>query len=404
MRVLTFAPMPFVANGRRTFDGGLTVFYESLLPRLAGLGHEVTVIADAPAATPGERRASLAWNVAGLVVDGFVYEHRSSQVPPTSAYRRETSARIRAAFERQLGHARPDVVLIGREVVTLYALELCEQARVPTLVVAHGPTADALAARRYPPELHDELCARLARVDRVVAVAEHVAASLRSVGLTRVSTIPNVVDADRFRPAPKDARLAARLGIAADDVVVAHVSLLRPWKRPADLVDSAARVVAAEPRCLYLVVGTGPCRAEMEERVRGAGIAARFRWTNAVPHDEVPAYLNLADVVVHPSEREGFPLVYREAQACGRALLVSDIAPAREAIDPDRTGVVFPLGDVGALAEATLALVRDPERRGRLGAAARDVVAGTSVDAWAGAYEAALAAACEEHRTRSGSA
>jgi glycosyltransferase involved in cell wall biosynthesis len=390
LRILALAPLPYLSGGRPAFHGGGTVFHAGLLPRLARLGHTVRVLADAPAARQGESRAGLAWEVPGLSVEWFAYEHRSSQLPPTSAYRRETRSRLRALVERECGRARPDVVLVGRDSVLPHVLDACCEHALPTLVVAHGPLVAALEADSYPGELHREIVAVLRRVDRVVAVGEHVATSVRRFGVTRVETIRNVVDAARFRPMPGDPELRAELGIGAMQVVVGHVSVLRPWKRPFDIVDSAARVIAEEPGCVYLVVGDGPCRSAMQERVRSAGLDASFRFTGEVAHDDVPRHLALMDVVLQPSEREGLSLVYRETQACGRALLASDIPSAREVIESGKTGLLVRTGDAGELAESTLRLVRDPALRRRLGEAARTAAQREDTGPWAAAYVAAL--------------
>jgi hypothetical protein len=69
---------------------------------------------------------------------------------------------------------------------------------------------------------------------------------------------------------------------------------------------------------------------------------------------EVPRYLNLADLVVTPSETEGLSRVYLETQACGRVLIASDIPAAREVVEPGHTGLLFPRGDPAALAAAIL--------------------------------------------------
>jgi glycosyltransferase involved in cell wall biosynthesis len=58
----------------------------------------------------------------------------------------------------------------------------------------------------------------------------------------------------------------------------------------------------------------------------------------------VPDYINLADVVVMPSEREGQSLVYLEAQACGKLIVASDIPAAREVITDGETGLLFERG------------------------------------------------------------
>ncbi|MGI5530286.1 DUF3492 domain-containing protein [Streptomyces syringium] len=76
-----------------------------------------------------------------------------------------------------------------------------------------------------------------------------------------------------------------------------------------------------------------------------------------------------ASVVLLAGAADGFPAPLVEAMLCGRATVSPDVGVVREVIGG--TGPVVPPGDARALAEAALALLRDPERRARLGAAAR---------------------------------
>lgn len=390
LRVLALAPLPYESEGRPAFHGGGTVFYASLLSGLARRGHSISVIADAPPARPGERRSGIASPEARLQIHWFAYDHYSSVRQPSLETRRVLRARVGVLLEKHLRESPADLVLIGREVVLPYAVDVCRQRGVATAAIAHGPAVGELDVGGYPRDLREDLIHSLCAVDRVVAVAGHVAAALRRLGVERIDTIPNMIDPQQFRPRATDEARMRALGIPSDALVVAHVSVLRPWKRAADVVESAEIVLRSETRCVYLVVGDGPCRAELEEQVRRRGLERAFRFTGEVRHADVPALLASSDVVVQPSEREGAPLVYREAQACGCALVASDIPAAREAIVHRRTGLLFPVGDVAKLASTTLEVVCDAGLRRRLGDAAREEASRHSIDAWLEDYERAL--------------
>jgi len=359
LNIVALAPLPFLQNDSPSFAGGGTIFYVELLPRLARLGHRIRVIADAPPAVRGTQRSGLASDSPNLFVEWFAYEHRSSLKPPTPAFRKRTSAQIQRVFERFVAEQRPDAVLIGREVVSLYMLGLCQQYGLPTVLISHGVAIAALLRGVYPSGLARELVEHLQQIDAVVAVASHIEDMLRRLGVTRVQTIRNIADPTTFRPQPKDAALLQALRIAPAQPVVGHVSVLRPAKRTADIVDSAALVLRARPDVVYLVVGDGPCRGDVEERARQRGLLSRFRFVGEVAHEQVPRYVNLCDLVLLPSEREGLALACLEIQACGRVILASDIPGAREAIVDGETGVLFPTGDVSVLAAETVRLIED---------------------------------------------
>jgi glycosyltransferase involved in cell wall biosynthesis len=193
-----------------------------------------------------------------------------------------------------------------------------------------------------------------------------------------------------FRPRSKDPRLLRKLRIPVDDAVVGHFSSLQPVKRPLDVVESAAFVLRSHPACCYLVAGAGPCRPEMERLAHQRGIGGQFRFVGRIEHALVPRYMSLCDLVVLPSERESFSLVYREAQACGRVIVASDIPAAREAIEPGRTGALFRRGDPRDLATVTLRLLRNRARRRRIAANARASVAKQTLLNWTREYAEVL--------------
>jgi glycosyltransferase involved in cell wall biosynthesis len=107
------------------------------------------------------------------------------------------------------------------------------------------------------------------------------------------------------------------------------------------------------------VAGDGP----LADRVRGEGVRALgFR-------EDTARLLAASDLFVLPSAREGLSLALLEAMGHGLPCVVSDDPGNREAVGD--AGVVHPVGDAPALAEALAALAADPDKRARLGAAAR---------------------------------
>ena len=102
--------------------------------------------------------------------------------------------------------------------------------------------------------------------------------------------------------------------------------------------------------------------------------------------------MRLADLVAMPSGSEGQALVHLEAQACARVLLASDIPAAREVIEPGRTGLLFPAGDVSALTDATLRAAHDPALRTLIGCQARERVRVHALPDTVATYEQTLAA------------
>jgi glycosyltransferase involved in cell wall biosynthesis len=110
------------------------------------------------------------------------------------------------------------------------------------------------------------------------AQAKHVALVLRQLACRSVEIIPNAVDLQQFSPTLRDDTLAREFAIRNDDIVVAHISNMKPMKRPLDIINSAERALQQDSRLLYLMVGDGPCRASIEETCQEKRISNRFRF------------------------------------------------------------------------------------------------------------------------------
>jgi len=301
------------------------------------------------------------------------------------AYRREQGVRVRQAVVGEIARDRPDVLVTSNTSMAVHVPEFQTAHDVPCVLIVHGPTVLGMVAGTVPADR--DLLSGLRQTDRLVAVAPHLARTLRRLGLDDGCVIENPVDVRRFAPRPKAPDLMEALAVTQEDLVVAHVSRLGSVKRPLDIVLSAERALRTHPRLLYLILGDGPLRAAMQEACARRGLTPRFRFVGRVDHAVVPTYLNLADVVVMPSESEGQCLVYLETQACGRVLLASDIPAAADVVTDGETGLLFRKGDVSHLAARTLEAAADPRLRETIGARAREAAEAHALDTVVTSYE-----------------
>jgi glycosyltransferase involved in cell wall biosynthesis len=145
---------------------------------------------------------------------------------------------------------------------------------------------------------------------------------------------------------------------------------LQRWKGPQDLLEAFAR--ADVPNSYLVYAGDGPERSNLEGRATELGIAQRVRFLGFVNQSQLPAAYSAADLFVLPSLFEPFGLVVNEAMLCGLPVAVSDRVGAKfDLVLPGENGYVFPAGDVEALACILREILPDPEKRARMGAAAR---------------------------------
>ena len=385
MRILYVGTLP-------PHQGGSAISCGELLVGLAGRGHSVIAIAPI---TEEAAAAGRAFDGAHpeLIITRFPVPYFTSNPlsPEPEDYRSSITGHLERLLPGAIARDQPDVMLVGRESFAWTAPGIARRHGVPVVQRLAGTATRALIEGLYPAPLAGELREQFSRADAVVTPGRQLAVALKEdLGLAGVKVIPTGIDLHRFRPIPRDPLLADRWAIAPGDIVVAHVSNLKPVKRAIDVVRSAALALPRDRRLVYLIVGDGQTRSNLEQASHELGLADRVRFTGWRPYEDVPAYLSLADVVAMPSDFEALARVYLETQASGRVLIASDIPAAREVIRDGETGLLFPRGDVDALAAVTLRAAQDPALRERIGRAARAQAEGYSPVRLLDSYEALL--------------
>ena len=324
--------------------GALVVTGDSFVPR-RGVGiHGEPVVRASPSlrSTVPARARSLAgyWARRWLTAAGFLW--LVARVRPTVAHFHYVSNEEypwMVALARRLGL---------RVVATCHGSDLSEEAlRPPADVVVRDVVhaADAVTVvsgelaeihDRLYPELHD-----------------------------RMTCIPNGATLtvwDATRRAPPDAER---------DVDLLFIGTFYPFKGVDLFVDTLVRALPRRPGARAVIIGDGPLRPEVERKLAEAGLTDRVTLLGFVPRDEVPGYLRRARMLVVSSRFEGQPLVVIESLVSGTPVVAFDVGGLRELVDDGATGVIVPYLDVGALADAIVALHGDDERRAAMTAAAR---------------------------------
>ena len=202
-----------------------------------------------------------------------------------------------------------------------------------------------------------------------------------------IRVAPNGVD-PRFSPG----------GARSTTPTVAAVGRLMPQKGFDRAIRALARAHEAEPGFEAVIVGDGPSRAELETQVDGLGARSWIRFTGRVDDDALVDHYRSAWLVVNASLREGWGLTLTEAGACGTPAVASRIPGHDEAVVDGATGLL--VDGEEQMAAAVVELLRDDERRERLGQAAR---AHAAHHTWANSARIvleALAADAERRRRR----
>jgi len=207
----------------------------------------------------------------------------------------------------------------------------------------------------------------------LIAVTDRVRRDVLARGIgspDRVVVVPLGLDLDPLLAAPaRRGELRAELGLAPAVPLVGIVARLVPVKAHETFLQAARAIAPVRPDAVFLVVGDGERRAELEEAVRTAGLDARVRFLGwRADLDRLYADL---DVVVLTSKNEGSPVALIEAMAAGRPVVSTRAGGVEDVVIDGETGVVVPVGAAAAVARAVVDLLEDPARAERLGTAAR---------------------------------
>jgi glycosyltransferase involved in cell wall biosynthesis len=279
-----------------------------------------------------------------------------------------------------LRNTRPDVVVVSgwSTFASQAAVAWCRRHGVPYVLLVESNERDARPGwRRAVKSAVVPPVVRGAAEVLVVGTAARESMLARGVEAERISVVANTIDVERFARKtdelkPRRAEFRAEVGIADGDVAVLCVARLVPEKG----LDTLVRAIAAagHPRLVLLLAGSGPERERLAALAAGQGV--RLVLLRDTPWERIVERYVLADVFALLSRHEPWGVVVNEAAACGLPLVLSDrVGAAFDLLEDGRNGVLVPVDDVGAAAEAILGLAADAEQRRAMGAASREIVA-----------------------------
>jgi glycosyltransferase involved in cell wall biosynthesis len=192
----------------------------------------------------------------------------------------------------------------------------------------------------------------------------------------KIKVMPQLgVDEKLFTPRSQP-ELAAKLGIYQGEFVVGFVGRFVPEKGLLTLLQ--ALIVLRDYPWKLLLLGRGELRDTLVKIIEENNLQERVIMVESVPHNQVPNYINLMSTLVLPSEttskvktltsvgwKEQFGHVLIEAMACQVPVIGSNSGEIPHVIGD--AGLIFPEGDIQALANCILQLRQNPDLAQRLG-------------------------------------
>jgi len=185
----------------------------------------------------------------------------------------------------------------------------------------------------------------------------------------QVVTVINGVNTAAFRPGNKVGTLRQQLGIAAESIVIGHVARLAPIKNQILLIDAFAAFQRQVEDAHLIIVGDGPERASLEQRIRELSIETSAHLVGTFD-DTAPLYREF-DVFVLCSRAEGTSMSILESMASGVSVVATEVGGNPALLDAGSCGLLIPSENKDALVAALARLSMNETERAAFARAGR---------------------------------
>ena len=245
---------------------------------------------------------------------------------------------------------------IPHAISALLAREICSYP-FRTITTVHGTDTRLVG---LDPSYRPITKLGLERSDAITAVSHHLAeATRKDFSLScPVDVLPNFVDTNRFQRHKLPACYRGNFA-HPNEALLVHISNMRPVKRILDII-RAFSIIHQHIAARLVLIGDGPERMPAERLACELGISDRITFTGNMSHIE--NVLAVSDIFMLASEVESFGLAALEALACSVPVVAYHIGGIPEVVVNGHSGLLVPLYDTEALANAALEYLMDPER------------------------------------------
>jgi len=287
------------------------------------------------------------------------------------------SVRLFRALRQQAAERRPGVIYC-RPIVSLVPLIAARLLKAKLICEVNGdPYEGAGMFRRLVMRLVYSIT--YTRADHIVVLTgrlKYAVMNTYHIVSQKISVLESAAESDVFFPKDRG-RCRQSVGLDPAAFVAGFIGTLMPYQGIHYLIEAMPFILEAVPHAHLLIVGEGMMRETWETEVFLKDLKEQVTFTGQVSYSDAPIYINAMDVCLAPLDSlrgEASPLKIYDCLACGRPMVVSDISPLKDLLDRAQGIVRVRPDDPKALADAVIALARDPEQRSRLGAAGRTFI------------------------------
>ena len=338
---------------------------------LAARGHDITLITG-PAFGPEGQLFEQTKNqkYKTIIVDKL--RRQISPVLDIAAYRE---------IKRLLEKIRPDIVHTHSAKAGILGRFAAYQLRNWPKIVhsVHG-----LAFHEYQNKLLNKFYiavekAAAKKTDAFISVADAMTQKSLAAGIGRAEqyiTAYSAIEEDDFlNPISEQKRgqFRKKYDIPDDAIVLVTIARLFHLKGHKYIIESAKELAERFDNCIWLFVGDGILKDQLQRQIAAYGLSDKFRFTGLLPVQQMPLVIQSSDILVHCSLREGLARVLPQALLCGKAVISFDIDGAAEVVNPD-TGRLIEPQNVEQLTDACAELLANTKLRTELGKSGREFV------------------------------
>ncbi len=260
---------------------------------------------------------------------------------------------------RALRKIKPDIVHAQSLISGMPALLSNKLLKTPYVIYGRGSDV-------YLPDWFTKLTAKtiLKNASAVIALTEHMKAAMQAIYSRDIVVVPNGINLR------EDTGGQSERGNPGKRIL--FVGRLHPVKGTRHLLGAMSIVHRDMPEAKLILVGDGEERENLESLTDSLGIRECVEFAGKVPHERIQDCMNQAEVFVHPSLSEGFPVTIIEAMACGLPIVATNVGGIPNIVEEGVNGYLVNAKSPDEMAERILFLLQNDEMRERMSANNRE--------------------------------
>lgn len=327
---------------RNPLGGGAEVHFHEIFKRIVRQGHEVTLLSCAHPDLPQHEI------IDGIQVVRHGPRHLFNYVVPW--------------LYRNQSRGQPfDIVVDDINKIPFYTPLY---VRKPLIGIVHHLFGSSIFKESILPialyvRFAESLIPRIYRNVPLAVVSESTRQELIQKGFNSAALylVGNAVDHEAYPYRPE---------LRSPQPMIGYFGRIKKYKSVDHLIRAFAMVIQVIPTARLLIVGDGDYLSVLQKLVKQLKLEQVAHFTGAINHKEKIEYLNRMWLAVNPSPKEGWGLTVIEANCCGVPVVAANSPGLRDSVIDGQTGLLYPYGDVEALAERLIRLIQNDLLRQRL--------------------------------------